>query len=488
MKVINSSIQELHKLLVSKELSCTELTEEFLQHIDKNEQNIQAFLTLTEETALAKAAEIDKKIASKEEIGLLEGIPVALKDNICTEGIRTTCASRMLDNFVPPYDATVAQKLADAGTVLLGKLNMDEFGMGSTTESSAFHPTFNPWDYSRVPGGSSGGSAAAVAGREVAFALGTDTGGSIRQPAAFCGLVGLKPTYGTVSRYGVVAFASSLDQVGPITKTVRDNAIVLSSIAGHDPKDSTSASLIKEDYTQYLENNVKKLKIGIPKEFFGDGLSPDVHAVIDSALKTLEKLGAEIEECTMPHIEYAMPAYYTISPAEASSNLARFDGVNYGFRVEADDMVEMFKQTRAEGLGPEVKRRIMLGTYALSSGYYDAYYLKAQKVRTLVKKDFDQALAKYDVLISPTTPTIAYKAGEKSDLLSMYLGDAYTIPINLAGLPAITIPAGFVAGMPVGMQIIAKHFAEGLLYRVAYTYEQNTAYHREIPAFLKEGE
>jgi len=488
VKVINSSIAELHKMLVNKEISCTELTREFLKQIDKNEPKVKAFLTVTEETALNKAAEIDKKIAGGGEIGLLEGIPVALKDNICTEGIRTTCASRMLENFIPPYDATVAQKLADAGTVLLGKLNMDEFAMGSTTENSAFYPTLNPWDATRVPGGSSGGSAAAVAAREAAFTLGTDTGGSIRQPSAFCGVVGVKPTYGAVSRYGVVAFASSLDQVGPVTKTVSDNAIVLSTIAGHDPKDSTSVPFVKEDYTQYLENNVKGLKIGIPREFFGKDLNSEVRKVINDALKILEELGAEIEECTMPHIDYAMPAYYIISPAECSSNLARFDGVSYGFRAKADETVEMFKQTRALGFGPEVKRRIMLGTYALSSGYYDAYYLKAQKIRTLVKKDFDEALAKYDVLISPTTPTIAYKLGEKTDLLSLYLGDVYTIPINLAGLPAISVPAGFVNGMPVGMQIIAKHFAEGLLYRVAYTYEQNTAHHKEVPALLKGGE
>lgn len=486
MKIINHSIEELHKMLVQKEISCTELTKEFLNHIHESEARIRAFLTITGESALKSAAEIDEKLADNENIELLEGIPTALKDNMCTKGIRTTCASRMLEHFVPPYDATVTEKLLSAGTVLLGKLNMDEFAMGSTTENSAYYPTSNPWDFERVPGGSSGGSAAAVAARQVPFSLGSDTGGSIRQPAAFCGVVGLKPTYGAVSRYGLVAFASSLDQIGPLTRTVRDNALVLSSIAGYDPKDSTSVPFVKPDYTQFLENNVKGLKIGIPKEFFALGLKPEVAEVIKKGIQTLEQLGAEVEECSLPHMEYAMPAYYIIAPAECSSNLARYDGVRYGYRAEADDMIDMFKNTRAEGFGQEVKRRIMLGTYGLSSGYYDAYYLKAQKVRTLVKQDFDSLFAKYDVLISPTTPTVSYKIGEKSDPLSLYLGDVYTIPINLAGLPAISIPAGFVDNMPVGMQIIGKHFNEGILYRTAYTFEQNTDHHKMVPAFLGE--
>jgi len=486
MKIVNKSMDDLHTLLVNKEMSCTELTQTFLKHIHDSEPHIHAFLTITEETALRQAAQVDQKIANNIEIGMLEGLPLALKDNICTEGITTTCGSRMLEGFKPPYNATVTEKLKDAGTVLIGKLNMDEFAMGSSTENSAFFPTSNPWETSRVPGGSSGGSAASVAAREVPFSLGSDTGGSIRQPAAFCGVVGLKPTYGAVSRYGLVAFASSLDQIGPVTKTVRDNAIAFNAIAGHDAKDSTSIPFNKPDYTQFLQNNAKGLKIGIPKEFFALGLKPEVEAIIKKAIKTYEQLGAEIEECSLPHMEYAMPTYYIIAPAECSSNLARYDGVRYGYRAEADDMIEMFKQTRAEGFGQEVKRRIMLGTYALSSGYYDAYYLKAQKVRTLIKQDFDRVFSKYDVLISPTTPTPAYKIGEKSDPLTIYMGDVYTIPINLAGLPAISIPAGFVDGLPVGMQLISRHFDEGILYRAAYAFEQNTNYHQEVPALIRE--
>ncbi len=486
MGIVNQSIDDLHNMLISKEISCTELTKEFLKHIRACEEHIKAFITVTEEQALIKAARIDKKLADKESLGILEGLPMALKDNMCTEGIATTCGSRILENFKPPYDATVTEKFKEAGTILVGKLNMDEFAMGSSTENSGFYPTSNPWDYKRVPGGSSGGSAASVAAREVPFSLGSDTGGSIRQPAAFCGVVGLKPTYGAVSRYGLVAFASSLDQIGPLTKTVRDNALVLNAIAGHDPKDSTSVPFVKPDYTQFLENNVKSLKIGMPKEFFALGLQPEVESVIRKAIQTLEELGAEVEECSLPHMEYAMPTYYIIAPAECSSNLARYDGVRYGYRAEADDMTDMFKNTRAEGFGQEVKRRIMLGTYALSSGYYDAYYLKAQKVRTLIKQDFDKVFAKYDVLISPTAPTPAYQIGEISDPLTAYMGDVYTIPVNLAGLPAISLPAGYVNGLPVGMQLISRHFDEGILYRTAYTFEQNTDFHKEVPAFVRE--
>jgi aspartyl-tRNA(Asn)/glutamyl-tRNA(Gln) amidotransferase subunit A len=486
MEIINQSIEDLHTLLVTKTISCTELTQAFLKSMACSESKVKAFLTVTEAAALTAAAEIDKKIANQEAIGVLAGIPIALKDNMCTAGIATTCGSRILENFIPPYDATVTAKLKSAGTILLGKLNMDEFAMGSSTENSGFFPTANPWDPARVPGGSSGGSAAAVAAREVPFALGSDTGGSIRQPAAFCGVVGLKPTYGAVSRYGLVAFASSLDQIGPLTKTVRDNALVLNAIAGHDPQDSTSVPFVKPDYTQFLENNVKGLKIGVPKEFFGLGLQPEVEKVIRRGIETLAALGAEIGECSLPHMEYAMPTYYIIAPAECSSNLARYDGVRYGYRAEGEDMIEMFKNSRAEGFGQEVKRRIMLGTYALSSGYYDAYYLKAQKVRTLIKADFDKVLSKFDVLVSPTAPTPAYKLGEISDPLTAYMGDVYTIPVNLAGLPALSIPAGFVGGLPVGMQLIGRHFEEGILYRTAYTFEQNTGYHREAPALIKE--
>lgn len=486
MSILNKSLDDLHKLLCRKEISSTELTRGFLKQIRASENTVRAFLTVTEDKALAQAALADQKIAAGETIGPLEGIPMALKDNMCTEGIRTTCASKLLDSFIPPYDATVTGRLQDAGAVMVGKLNMDEFAMGSSTENSGYCYTANPWNLEYVPGGSSGGSAAAVAAREVAYALGSDTGGSIRQPAAFCGVVGLKPTYGAVSRYGLVAFASSLDQIGPLTKSVKDNALVMNAIAGHDPKDSTSVPFNKPDYTQFLENNVKGLKIGVPREFFALGLKPEIAEVIHKGIRVLEQLGAEVEECSLPHMEYSMPAYYIIAPAEASSNLARFDGVRYGYRAEAEDMIDMFRQTRAEGFGQEVKRRIMLGTYALSSGYYDAYYLKAQKMRTLVKQDFEQVLNKYDVLVSPTTPTTAYKIGEKSDPLALYMGDVYTIPVNLAGLPAISLPAGFVGGLPVGMQLISKHFNEGTLYRTAYTFEQNTNYHQKLPVFVKE--
>ncbi len=486
MKVINSSLDELHKLLIHKEISSVELTKIFLKHIKQKEPDLKAFISVTENVALEQAAATDKKLAANEKIGILEGIPVALKDNMCTKGIGTTCGSRILENFIPPYDATVTELLKGSGAVLAGKLNMDEFAMGSSTENSGFFTTANPWDLTRVPGGSSGGSASSVAAREVPYSLGSDTGGSIRQPAAFCGVVGLKPTYGLVSRYGLVAFASSLDQIGPLTKTVSDNATVLNAIAGHDPKDSTSIPFIKPNYTQFLENNVKGLRIGVPREFFGEGLDPAVEKIILQAIQIYEKMGAIIEECSLPHMEYAMPTYYIIAPAECSSNLARYDGVSYGYRAEAEDMIEMYKKTRAEGFGQEVKRRIMLGTYALSSGYYDAYYLKAQKVRTLIKEDFDNVFTRFDALISPTAPTVAYKMGEKSDPLAMYMGDVYTIPVNLAGLPAISIPAGFVEGMPVGMQLISKHFNEGLLYRAAYAFEQSTDHHKTIPALLGE--
>ena len=488
MKTIRKSLTELHTLLVNKEISSVELTGEYLDHISEFEPRIRAFITVTAEKALARAKKIDQKIAQGESIGPLAGIPMALKDNLCTEEVATTCASQMLRGFIPPYNATVAARLEAAGAVLVGKLNMDEFAMGSTTESSAIFLTANPWDLSRVPGGSSGGSAASVAAGEVPSSLGSDTGGSTRHPAAFCGVVGLKPTYGAVSRYGLVAFASSLDQVGPLTRTVRDNALVLNAIAGYDVLDSTSVPFNKPDYTHFLENNVKGLKIGVPKEFFEHGLKPEVAEVIQRAIKTYEQLGAEIEECSLPHMEYVLPAYHVISTAECSSNLARYDGVSYGYRAEAEEMIDMCETTRAKAFGPEVKRRMLFGTYALSSGNYEAYYVKAQKVRTLIKQDFAQALAKYHVLLSPTTPTVAYKIGEISEPVACYMGDVYTIPVNLAGLPAISIPAGFVDNMPVGLQLIGNYFAEGLLYRAAYAFEQNTGYYQEIPALLREAE
>lgn len=480
---------ELHTLLVNKEISATELTQAFLTRIQVVDSDIKAFVSVTEETALSQAQKVDEKLARGEKLGALEGIPMALKDNLCTEGIRTTCSSKILENFIPPYSATVAERLQDAGAILLGKLNMDEFAMGSSTENSRFFPTHNPWDLERVPGGSSGGSVASVAADQAVYTLGSDTGGSIRQPAAFCGVVGLKPTYGVVSRYGLIAYASSLDQIGPITKTVEDNALVLNAIAGHDAKDSTSVPFNKPDYMQFLVNDIKGLRIGVPKEYFGQGMDPNVEKVIREGIKTLESLGAIVEECSLPNTEYAMPAYYLIAPAEASSNLARYDGVRYGHRAEGvEDVLGLFSKTRAEGFGSEVKRRIMLGTYALSAGYYDAYYVKAQKVRTLIKQDFDRAFEKFDVLLSPTAPTPAFRLGEKSgDPLTMYLSDVCTVPINLAGIPALSIPAGFVDGLPVGLQLMGKHFDEGTLYRVAYTFEQNTSFHTVKPSLVKGG-
>ncbi|HWQ90013.1 MAG TPA: Asp-tRNA(Asn)/Glu-tRNA(Gln) amidotransferase subunit GatA [Desulfitobacteriaceae bacterium] len=488
MDITAISAAELHTMLENKTISATELAQAFLQRIAKVEEKVKAFVTLTEEMALEQAAKLDKKITRGEKLGPLAGIPMAFKDNMCSEGIRTTCSSRMLKNFIPPYAATVVERLQEAEAVVLGKLNMDEFAMGSSTENSAFFPTHNPWDLTRVTGGSSGGSVAAVAADEAVYSLGSDTGGSIRQPAAFCGVVGLKPTYGAVSRYGLIAFASSLDQIGPVTKTVRDNALVLNAIAGHDPRDSTSVPYEKPDYTKFLINDIKGLKIGIPREYFGQGIDAEVSRVIQKAIDTLIGLGAEIDECSMPHTEYAMPTYYLIAPAECSSNLARYDGVRYGHRAEnSEDIISMFKKTRAQGFGPEVKRRIMLGTYALSSGYYDAYYLKAQKVRTLIKQDFDRALEKFDVLLSPTAPTPAFKLGEKStDPLAMYMSDICTVPLNLAGLPGISIPAGYAGGLPVGLQLMSKAFGEGILYRVAYTFEQNTDFHKLKPNLTAE--
>jgi aspartyl-tRNA(Asn)/glutamyl-tRNA(Gln) amidotransferase subunit A len=479
---IEKSISELHELLIHKDVSSTELTKAYIGRIHTVDPKLQAYLTVLEDQALAQAAEVDRKIAQGEGLGSLEGIPMSLKDNMCTEGVRTSCASKMLENFIPPYNATVTDRLRAAGTIMLGKLNMDEFAMGSSTENSFFAKTRNPWNLECVPGGSSGGSAVAVAADETGFALGSDTGGSIRQPAAFCGVVGMKPTYGAVSRFGLIAFASSLDQIGPLTKTVRDNALVMNAIAGHDSMDSTSVPFEKPDYTNFLVNNIKGLKIGIPMEYYGEGIDPEVAKGIQAGIQTLIDLGAEVAECSMPHTEYAIPAYYLIATAEASSNLARYDGVRYGYRAESDDVLGMFKKTRAEGFGQEVKRRIMLGTYALSSGYYDAYYLKAQKVRTLIKQDFDKAFERFDVLLSPTAPTPAFKFGEKStNPLAMYLSDITTVPVNLAGIPAISIPAGFVNGLPIGMQLMGKAFNEGTLYRVAYTFEQNTNYHTLKP-------
>ncbi|MBF2008657.1 Asp-tRNA(Asn)/Glu-tRNA(Gln) amidotransferase subunit GatA [Chlorogloeopsis fritschii PCC 9212] len=482
-----ASIRELHKQLVNKERSAVEITQEALERIQALEPKLHSFLCVTAERALEQARAVDAKIAAGEEIGTLAGIPIGIKDNICTKGIRTTCASRILENFVPPYESTVTQKLLEADAVIVGKTNLDEFAMGGSTETSAFGMTGNPWDTSRVPGGSSGGSAAAVAAEECVVSLGSDTGGSIRQPASFCGVVGMKPTYGLVSRYGLVAFASSLDQIGPFGRTVEDAAILLNAIAGYDPKDSTSLKVQIPNYAASLKPDLKprgQLRIGIIQETFGEGLDSQVEQAIKQALEQLQDLGAEIHVISCPRFRYGLPSYYIIAPSEASANLARYDGVKYGYRAsEADNLMEMYTRTRAGGFGAEVKRRIMVGTYALSAGYYDAYYLKAQKVRTLIKEDFEKAFELVDVLACPTAPTTAFKAGEKtSDPLSMYLVDLMTIPVNLAGLPGISVPCGFDdKGLPIGLQLIGKPLREDQLFQVAYAYEQSTSWHLQKP-------
>jgi len=475
-----TSIRELHQQLTTKARSAVDITQEALSRIQAVEPKLHSFLQVTAEQALTSAQQVDAQIAAGETIGLLTGIPIGIKDNLCTKGIPTTCASRILENFVPPYESTVTQKLADAGAVMVGKTNLDEFAMGGSTETSAFQATANPWDVTRVPGGSSGGSAAAVAAGECTVALGSDTGGSIRQPASFCGIVGLKPTYGLVSRYGLVAFASSLDQIGPFANTVEDTAILLGAIAGYDPKDSTSLKLEVPDYTQFLIPDLKGKKVGVITETFGDGLDPEVAKTVRTAIDQLQALGAEIQEISCPRFRYGIAAYYIIAPSEASANLARYDGVRYGSRVtDAENLIEMYSRTRAEGFGPEVKRRIMIGTYALSAGYYDAYYLKAQKVRTLIKQDFEAAFSQVDVLVCPTAPTTAFKLGDKSaDPLSMYLVDLMTIPVNLAGLPGISVPCGFDSqGLPIGLQIIGNVLREDQVFQVAYAYEQATEWH-----------
>ncbi len=479
-----ATIKGLHQQLINKERSAVEITTEALERINTLEPKVKAFLSVTADYALEQAKKADSRIAAGEEIGILEGIPIGIKDNMCTQGIKTTCASQILANFVPPYESTVTQKLKDAGAVMVGKTNLDEFAMGSSTENSGFQVTANPWDLSRVPGGSSGGSAAAVAANECVVSLGSDTGGSIRQPAALCGVVGLKPTYGLVSRFGLVAYASSLDQIGPFARNVEDSAILLNAIAGHDRRDSTSLNIEIPDYTQYLQPELKKgLKVGIITETFGEGLDSIVAEKVRDAIAQLKEMGAEVKEISCPRFRYGLPVYYIIAPSEASANLARYDAVKYGVRKEADNLVEMYTTTRAAGFGTEVKRRIMLGTYALSAGYYDAYYLKAQKVRTLIKQDFEQAFEEVDVLISPTTPTTAFKAGEKtSDPLSMYLSDLMTIPVNLAGLPGMSIPCGFdEAGLPIGMQLISNVLREDILFHVAHAYEQATEWHKKQP-------
>ncbi len=456
----------------------TAVTQTYLERIAALDPQVRAYITVTRERALAAAESADRRWSAGRPASPIDGAPVAVKDLLCTRGERTTCGSRILEHFVPPYDATVIQRLEAAGAVILGKTNMDEFAMGSSTEHSAFFTTRNPWDLSRVPGGSSGGSAAAVAADLAAAALGSDTGGSIRQPAAFTGTVGLKPTYGRVSRYGLVAFASSLDQIGPLTKDVADAALVLGAIAGRDPLDSTSADVPVPDYVEALRQPVEGLRVGVPDEYFVDGMDPEIEQAVREAIEALKRLGARVEPISLPTTDWALAAYYLIAPAEASSNLARYDGVKYGSRVPgARDLIEMSSRTRAQGFGAEVKRRIMLGTYALSAGYYDAYYGKAQKVRTLVRRDFEAAFSRVDVIVTPTTPNVAFRLGEKEDPLAMYLNDVFTIPVNLAGLPGLSLRCGFTrASLPIGLQFIGRPFDEATLLRVAHAYEQATGW------------
>ena len=487
MQLHELTIHEALGLLRRHEFAATELTQALLDRIVDVDNEVKAYITLTPEAALAEARKADELIAMGAD-GALLGIPLALKDIICLSGVPTTCGSRILESFVPPYDATAVTRLRTAGAVFLGKTNTDEFAMGSSTENSAFFTTRNPWDVSRVPGGSSGGSAAAVSSDEALAALGSDTGGSVRQPAALCGVVGLKPSYGRVSRFGLVAFASSLDQIGPLGKDVTDCALLLNVIAGHDPRDSTSLDNPVPDYTRTLQAGIRGLRIGVAREHFGSGIQPGVEKAVRQAIQVLADLGAEVDEAFLPHTQYALPAYYLIAPAEASANLARYDGVKYGYAdAHAPDIWTAYCRTRQHGFGPEVKRRIMLGTYALSAGYYDAYYLKAQKVRTLIKADFDQAFARFDVLVGPTTPTVAFRIGEKvADPLQMYLSDVFTLSQNLAGICAISLPCGFVDGLPVGLQITGPALGEEAVLQTAYAYEQATQWHKQRPSMKKE--
>jgi aspartyl-tRNA(Asn)/glutamyl-tRNA(Gln) amidotransferase subunit A len=477
------TIHQLHELLSKKEVTSKEVTESVLKRIESVEGKVNAYTTLTPELAIKQATQADENIR-RGKLSPLTGIPLAIKDVLCIQGVKTTCGSKILENFIAPYDATVTKKLKEKDVVFLGRTNMDEFAMGSTTETSHFGTTRNPWDLERIPGGSSGGSAAAVSADECIAALGTDTGGSIRQPAACCGLVGLKPTYGRVSRFGLVAFASSLDQIGPMTKDVKDTAILMNDICGYDPLDSTSVDKEVPDYTQVLGREVKGMSVGIPREYFIEGLDTEVEEAIREAIKVLEGLGMNIKEVSLPYTEYAVAVYYLIAPAEASSNLARYDGVRYGYRTQEDvGLLDMYKHSRSEGFGAEVKRRIMLGTYALSAGYYDAYYKKASQVRTLIRHDFEKAFKECEVIVTPTYPTTAFKIGEKvDDPLKLYLSDIFTIPANLAGIAGISIPCGLSSeGLPIGLQILANFFQEENLLKVAHAYEQHTKWHLKKP-------
>ncbi len=484
MQVYELSLAELRDKIISRELSSVEAAKSYLSRIETLEPRLKSYVTVTSERAMESAKRADQAVARGERRPLL-GVPVGIKDIFLTKGVATTCGSKILQDFVPTYDSTAVARLEQAGAVVLGKLNMDEFAMGSSTERSAWGPTRNPWDLERIPGGSSGGSSAAVAARECAAALGTDTGGSIRQPASCCGVVGIKPTYGRVSRYGVIAFASSLDQVGPIAANVEDAAIMLGVIAGHDPLDSTSVAGEAPDYRASLGRDVKGMKVGVPKEYFAAGLDPEVDSCVKAAIEELESMGAEVMEVNLPHADFCVACYYVIAPAEASSNLARYDGVRYGLRAEeAEGLMDMYKKTRDQGFGPEVKRRILIGTYTLSAGYYDAYYMKACRVRTLIKQDFDQAFERCDVLAAPTMPTPPFRLGEKTDdPLAMYMSDVLTLSCNLAGLPGMSLPCGFTKeGLPVGMQLLAANFNEEAIFRVAHAYEQATDWHRKKPS------
>ena len=483
MSLWKKSLTELSNAVKNKEVKPSEILEAFLNRTQQIEPEIKSYVTNLIDKAYEEAKKKDEELSKLDEIPDLFGLPIAIKDNIITKDIRTTCSSRILENFIPPFNATVIEKLNEQGYIITGKTNLDEFAMGSSTENSAFFTTKNPWDYERVPGGSSGGSAAAVGAGIAPAALGSDTGGSIRQPAAFCGVVGLKPTYGRVSRYGLVAFASSLDQIGPITRTVEDAALLMNVISGWDRRDSTSSKKEVPDFRSYIGKDIKGLKIGVPEEFFVEGLDPQVKEIVENAIKQLEKEGAIIEQVSLPTTRYAIEAYYIIAPSEASSNLARYDGVRYGYRTsDYKDLEEMYSKTRDEGFGAEVKRRIMLGTYSLSSGYYDAYYLKAQKVRTLIYQEFMDIFEKVDLLATPTTPDVAFKIGEKiSDPLQMYLSDIFTVSVNMAGVPGISIPCGFKDGLPVGLQLIGKPFDEGTLLQVAHYYERMNDFYKKFP-------
>ncbi|MBQ2835290.1 MAG: Asp-tRNA(Asn)/Glu-tRNA(Gln) amidotransferase subunit GatA [Clostridia bacterium] len=490
MNITELTVHELQEKLKNKELTITQINEAYIKQIKEKEPEVQAFITDLTEAAINQSKEIQARLDNGEELGNLAGIPIGIKDNICTKGVKTTCASKMLENFVAPYDATVMNKVNAEEMISLGKLNMDEFAMGSSTENSYFKKTKNPWDLSRVPGGSSGGSAAAVAANMLPWALGTDTGGSIRQPASLCGIVGLKPTYGLVSRYGVVAYASSLDQVGVLTKDVQDCAMLLNVIAGYDEMDSTSVDVGEKDYTQALQKDIKGLKIGVPKEFYGEGINEEVKVSLETAIAKYKEMGAEVEEFSLDIAQYALAAYYIIACAEASSNLGRYDGIRYTYRSpEAQTLKDVFKKSRSEAFGSEVKRRIILGTYVLSSGYYDAYYKKAQQVRTLVMNEFSKAFEKYDVLITPVSPTTAFKIGEKStNPMEMYLADICTVSINVAGLPGMSIPCGIDSqGLPIGMQLIGKKFSEETLIKAAYAYEQETNFREKYKPTFKGG-